>query len=154
MSFINKQKKLTNTERACEAYVLHEKILRLHLKKPISMGKNWLFCSLLSAYIVCPLRSSLMTRKSNKGTPRRTSFPVFKLCRAVFWQNRQKLFINSPRLPQINGMLWLLRKSSLFSGGWGGGGGGGGLFHSILFQGCNHKGYNLDPLPPQKNIYI
>ena len=48
-------------------------------------------------------------------------------------------------------MLWLLRKSSLFSGGWGGGGG---LLHSILFQGCNHKGYNLDPLPPQKNIYI
>ena len=38
--FINKQKKLTNTDRACEAYLLHEKILRRHLKKPISMGKK------------------------------------------------------------------------------------------------------------------
>ena len=133
------RKKLTNTDRACEAYVLHEKILRRHDFKNLFQC----FCSLLSAYIVCPLRSNLMTGKSNKGTPRRTSFPVFKLRRAVFWQNRtQNLFINSPYLPQINGVLWLIRNSSLFSGGVGGG------CSILFFFKVETKMKNLPPPPP------
>ena len=113
---------LTNTDRAWSLRASWENLTQAPWKIYFNGKKNWLFCSLLSAYIVCPLRSSLMPWKSNKGTPRRTSFLVFKLCRAVFWQNRQKLFINSPYLTQINhGMFWLLRNSSLFSGGWVGG---------------------------------
>ena len=44
------------------------------------------------------------------------------------------------RLSQVSS-----RKSQYRRYGWGGGG----LFHSILFQGCNHDGMdNLDPPPP------
>ena len=107
--------------------MLHGKIL-----KNLFRGKNWLFCSLLSACIVCPL-SSLMPCQIRVPQVERP-FPFSTLRRAVFWQNRQKLVINSPPphpiSPQINAMFWLSRALSLFSGGWGGGG----LFHSILYK--------------------
>ena len=122
--------------------MLYGKILKILFR-----GKNWLFCSLLSACIVCPLSGQMPCLKRVPHVER--PFPFSTLWRAIFQQNRQKLVINSPHptSPQINDMFWLSCALSLFSGGWG-------LavpFYS--FQGCNHDGWFRPPIrppPPQK----
>ena len=117
--------------------MLYGKILKILFR-----GKNWLFCSLLSACIVCPLSGQMPCLKRVPHVER--PFPFSTLWRAIFQQNRQKLVINSPHptSPQINDMFWLSCALSLFSGGWG-------LavpFYS--FQGCNHDGWFRPPIRP------
>ena len=72
-----------------------------------------------------------------------TSFPVFKLCRAIFWQNRQKLFINSPISPKLMACNGFYVIHPCFLGDRGG-------CSILFFFKVAIMMDNLDPPPPPK----
>ena len=84
---------------------------------------------------------------SNKGTPRKTSFPVFNLVKTCFFDKRDKNLSLTPPphpiSPQINDMFWLSRALSLFSGGWE-------VCCSILFFSRLQSWWMIFPPPPPK----
>ena len=68
------------------------------LKNLFQWEKLTVLQSTVSAYIVCPLRSSLMPWKSNKGTPLERPFP-FSSCEELFFDKIDRNFSLTPPSP-------------------------------------------------------